>query len=50
MKIRCKKCGSVIESRERHDLVECKCKAIYIDGGNDYTRIGFKNEEDYEIV
>lgn len=46
-KIRCKKCKSVIQSKHRHDLVSCKCGAIFIDGGNDYTRIG---GSEYEIV
>ena len=39
-RIKCRKCGSVIESKSRHDWVSCKCGAIFIDGGNDYTRIG----------
>ena len=48
-KIKCRKCKSVIESKSRHDFVWCKCKAIFIDGGNDYTRIG-GNFEDIEEV
>ena len=39
-KLRCKRCTDVIESRFRHDFVRCKCGAIFIDGGNDYTRMG----------
>ena len=39
-KIKCKKCGEIIESTYRHDFKMCKCGAIFIDGGNDYTRIG----------
>ena len=46
-KIRRTKCKTVFESKHRHDLVDCKCGAIFIDGGNDYTRIGGK---DYEFV
>jgi len=46
-KIRCKKCLDTIESLYRHDLVACKCGAIFIDGGDDYTRIG---GSEYEIV
>lgn len=37
---RCNKCGDVIQSVSRHDFVECKCKAIYVDGGNEYLRSG----------
>lgn len=48
-KIKCLHCNDVIESLHRHDLHPCSCKAIYIDGGNDYTRIG-GNPEDYVFV
>lgn len=40
MKIRCLKCNDVIESKDLHDCVSCKCGACSIDGGNQYTRIG----------
>lgn len=46
-KIKCLKCGDVIQSRYRHGLVPCKCGAIFIDGGDDYTRIGGNR---YEFV
>ena len=46
-KIKCKKCGDVIESTYRHDFKSCKCGAVAVDGGKDYLRrIGY--EEDYE--
>jgi len=32
-KIRCKKCGEVIESADRHDFKFCKCGAVAVDGG-----------------
>ncbi len=35
---RCRKCGDVIESHNRHDFVNCKCGAIAVDGGKDYLR------------
>lgn len=37
---RCRKCGDVIESKYRHDWKECKCGAIFVDGGKDYVRRG----------
>lgn len=38
---RCRKCGDVIESRSRHDMVKCSCRAIAVDGGLDYLyRLG----------
>lgn len=40
MKIRCLKCNDIIESKDLHDCVSCKCGACSIDGGTQYTRIG----------
>ena len=40
MKIRCLKCNDIIESKDLHDCVSCKCGACSIDGGSHYTRIG----------
>ena len=44
---KCKKCGDIIESKFRHDFVECSCGCIFVDGGLDYMRFG-GNEEDFE--
>jgi len=44
---KCLKCGDVIESKYRHDFVECSCGAIFVDGGHDYFRRG-GNPEDIE--
>ena len=35
---KCRKCGDVIYSSNRHDCVECSCGAIMVDGGNHYLR------------
>ena len=35
-KIRCKKCGDIIESKSVHDFRFCKCESV--DGGHDYLR------------
>lgn len=40
MKIRCLKCNDIIESLSIHDKKVCKCGACFIDGGNEYTRVG----------
>ena len=46
-KIKCKKCGDIIESKSTNDYKGCPCGVVAIDGGKDYLkRIG--NEEDYE--
>lgn len=37
-KIKCKKCGDIIESTYRHDFKFCKCGAVAVDGGNDYLK------------
>ena len=39
-KLQCNKCHSVIESKSVHDFQRCKCGAIFIDGGEEYTRYG----------
>ena len=40
-RIKCKKCGDIIESKHRHDFKWCKCNSIAVDGGKDYLkRIG----------
>lgn len=36
---RCKKCGTYLESKHRHDFVACPC-GNFIDGGRDYLRYG----------
>ena len=45
--IKCKKCNHIIWSRHRHDYRSCKCGAVAIDGGRDYTKVN-GNQEDYE--
>ena len=39
-KVKCVICKAVIQSKHRHDFVSCKCGQIFIDGGDDYTRVG----------
>lgn len=46
-KIRCKKCGDVIESIHCHDFRFCKCGAVAVDGGKEYLR-RCGNREDWE--
>jgi hypothetical protein len=49
-KLKCKKCGDIIESKHRHDLRWCSCHSCYVDGGNDYFRIGYYDRNDIEII
>lgn len=37
-KIKCNKCGDVIESEYTHDFKYCKCESCAVDGGLDYAR------------
>ena len=37
-KIRCRKCGDIIESTYRHDFKFCSCHRCAVDGGLDYLR------------
>lgn len=37
-RIKCNKCGDVIESVSVHDFKKCKCGAVAVDGGHDYLR------------
>lgn len=46
-KIRCKKCGDIIESKTRHDFKWCSCKSVAVDGGKDYLR-RLGNFDDFE--
>lgn len=39
VRLRCIKCGSIIESLSRHDLRKCSCGKISIDGGDDYCKM-----------
>lgn len=39
-KCQCAKCLGIIESRHRHDFVQCSCGAIFTDGGTEYIRRG----------
>ena len=46
-KIKCKKCGDIIESKGTNDYKNCSYVAVAVDGGKDYLkRMG--NEENYE--
>ena len=46
-RVRCLRCGDIIQSLHVHDFRPCYCGAIFIDGGAEYTRCG-GNIEDFE--
>lgn len=47
---KCNHCGDVIESKHRHDFVGCSCGTIFLDGGTDYVRYGFKADDDITLM
>lgn len=46
-RIKCKKCGDIIESYNVHDFKWCSCKSVAVDGGIEYLR-RLDSPEDYE--
>lgn len=48
-KIKCKKCGDIIESKSTNDYKKCSCGTVAVDGGKDYLK-RISNEEDYEDI
>lgn len=42
----CSACGDRVWSRHRHDMHHCACAKSFIDGGRDYTRIGYGPDTD----
>jgi hypothetical protein len=49
MKIKCKKCGDIIEGDGKGTLIWCSCRSIGIDETEWYTRL-LGNPEDYEKI
>lgn len=37
-RIKCKKCGDVIECVTVHDFKFCRCQTVAVDGGHEYFR------------
>lgn len=48
--VMCNNCLDVIESVHRHDFKYCSCESVFVDGGRDYQRVGYKNKADLFIV
>jgi hypothetical protein len=45
---KCLKCEDVIFSASVHDFKSCKCDNIFVDGGMDYIRHGWKDALAYK--
>ena len=48
-RIKCKKCGEILESSTVHDFKSCKCGAVAVDGGHNYLRRCGKREDWEEL-
>ena len=48
-RIKCKKCGEILESSTVHDFKSCKCGAVAVDGGHSYLRRCGKREDWEEL-
>lgn len=48
-KVRCTKCGDILQSMNRHDFKWCKCKTIAVDGGGEYLKLT-GNPGDWEVL
>jgi hypothetical protein len=44
---KCLKCGDIIESKSRHDFVQCSCGEIFVDGGQEYYHAGAKDMKNF---
>lgn len=42
----CDECGDIVESKSRHDWRRCTCGNLFVDGGLDYERRGWKGSSD----
>lgn len=42
--ITCPSCKDEIYSRAHHDFRYCSCGEVSVDGGREYTKIGYKKE------
>lgn len=46
-RIKCNKCGDIIESTSVHDFVTCSCGAVSVDGGRSYLKRSAMNPGDF---
>ena len=50
-KVKCLECGAILESKFRHDFQMCDCpQQTFVDGGNDYCRVGGMDLDKIEVL
>ena len=42
--VECSVCGYYVRSRNRHDMVTCKCGNVSVDGGSHYLKRSFQTD------
>ena len=48
--VQCPNCLDIIVSRHHYDCHYCTCGESMIDGGRDYTRVGYKTRQPYPVT
>ena len=49
--IKCLECGTILESKFRHDFQMCRCpNQSFVDGGNAYCRVGGMDLSKIEVL
>ena len=46
----CPECNTAAYSYDVHDFSYCACENFYIDGGDNYIKIGGKNLEEIQVI
>ncbi len=46
----CGECGWFVRSRNRHDMVTCKCGNVSVDGGSMYAKRNFKTGNYTDVI
>ena len=49
-KIQCKHCGEIIESKNIHDFVWCKCGSCAVDGGKYHLSRSYKTSPKEDFI
>lgn len=49
-RVQCLRCGSIIQSKSRHDFQRCECGDVFVDGGSDYFRMGAADLDGYVVL
>lgn len=48
--VKCLKCNTVAVSTHRHHMQSCECGHVFVDGGHDYKRRGWRGSNVGEFI